>query len=214
MEKTFMDNYEKQVYIGRELFLQHEQDKLIEKYGLEHDEEYLYLKYIGTEYRISRRDGAIAYSEGEEWMDCKEYTIVMTIYDFLCCSGQEILPPLTGQWQPVGRFVTAGSSPSTDPFVEKYARAFSGKVEEVKQACICLGGKQMERLAGADLTFEMPVFQDFSVLFQFWDGDEEFQPKILLLWDKVSLSYLHFETTYYLQGDLLKAILQKTSLFV
>ena len=57
-----MDNYEKQVYIGRELFLQHDQDKLIEKYGLEHDEEYLYLKYIGTEYRISRRDGAIAYS--------------------------------------------------------------------------------------------------------------------------------------------------------
>ena len=214
MEKMLMDNYEKQVYIGRELFLQHDQDKLIEKYSLKHNEEYLYLKYIGTEYRISRRDGAIAYSENEEWMDCKEYTMVMTIYDFLCCSRQEILPPLTGQWQPVGRFVTSGSSPSTDPFVEKYARTFSGKVEEVKQACICLGGKQMERLAGADLTFEMPVFPDFSVLFQFWDGDEEFQPKILLLWDKVSLSYLHFETTYYLQGDLLKAILQKTSLFV
>ena len=214
MEKTFMDNYEKQVYIGRELFLQHDQDKLIEKYGLKHNEEYLYLQYIGTEYRISRIDGAIEYVADGEWKDCKEYTIVMTIYDFLCCSGKEILPSLTGQWQPVGRFVTAGSSPSTDLFVEKYARAFSGKVEEVKQACICLGGKQMERLAGADLTFEMPVFQDFSVLFQFWDGDEEFQPKILLLWDKVSLSYLHFETTYYLQGDLLKAILQKTSLFV
>ena len=87
-------------------------------------------------------------------------------------------------------------------------------MEEVKQACTCLGGKQTERLAGADLTFEMPVLPGFSVLFQFWDGDEEFQPKILLLWDKVSLSYLHFETTYYLQGDLLKAILQKTSLFV
>ena len=168
----------------------------------------VYLKYIGTEYRINRRNGAIEYATGEEWTDCREYTVVMTIYDFLCCSGQEILPPLTGQWQPVGRFVTAGSSPSTDPFVEKYARAFSGKVEEVKQACICLGGKQTKRLAGADLTFEMPVLPDFSVLLQFWDGDEEFPPKILLLWDKVSLSYLHFETTYYLQGDLLKAILQ------
>ena len=91
---------------------------------------------------------------------------------------------------------------------EKYAKAFSGKVEEVKQACTCLGGKQTERLAGADLTFEMPVLPGFSVLLQFWDGDEEFLPKILLLWDKVSLSYLHFETTYYLQGDLLKTILQ------
>ena len=47
-----MDNYEKQVYTGRELFLKYNQDKLIEKYGLKHDEEYLYLKYIETEYRI------------------------------------------------------------------------------------------------------------------------------------------------------------------
>ena len=51
-------------------------------------------------------------------------------------------------------------------------------------------------------------FKGVSFNVEFWDGDEEFQPKILLLWDKVSLSYLHFETTYYLQGDLLKAILQ------
>ena len=43
-----MDNYEKQVYTGRKLFLKYDQDKLIEKYGLKHDEEYLYLKYIGT----------------------------------------------------------------------------------------------------------------------------------------------------------------------
>ena len=60
-----MDNYEKQVYIGRELFLKYDQDKLIEKYGLKHDEEYLYLKYIETEYRINRRNGAIEYATGE-----------------------------------------------------------------------------------------------------------------------------------------------------
>ena len=29
-----MDNYEKQVYTGRELFLKYDQDKLIKKYGL------------------------------------------------------------------------------------------------------------------------------------------------------------------------------------
>ena len=118
-----MDNYEKQVYTGRKLFLKYDQDKLIEKYGLKHDEEYLYLKYIGTEYRIDRGNGAIEYVADDEWTDCREYTIVMTIYDLLCCSGQEVLPPLTGQWQPVSRFVTAGSSPSTAPCVEKYAKA-------------------------------------------------------------------------------------------
>ena len=212
MEKNNTNNYEKQVYIGREWFLKYDQDKLIKKYGLKNDKDYMYLKYIGTEYRISRADGAVEYENKEkEWRVCKEYTIVMTIYDLLCHSGEETPLPLTGQWQPVGGFVRTGSSPSTDVFTEKYEKAFSGKVEEVKQACICLGGKLQKRLAGADLTFEMPVALGFSVLFQFWDGDDEFPTKILILWDKASMSWLYFETTYYLQGDLLQAIMEKIS---
>ena len=210
MEKNITNNYEKQVYIGREWFLKYDQDKLIKKHGLKNDEEYLYLKYIGTEYRINRADGAVEY-RNEGWQICKEYTIVMTIYDLLCHSEEETLAPLTGEWQPVGGFVRTGSSPSTGVFTEQYEKAFAGKVEEVKKACICLGGELQKPLAGADLTFEMPVVPGFSVLFQFWDEDDEFPPKILLLWDKASMSYLHFETTYYLQGDLLQAILDKIS---
>ena len=119
-----MDNYEKQVYTGRELFLKYDQDKLIKKYGLKHDEEYLYLKYIGTEYRINRRNGAIEYATGEEWTDCREYTVVMTIYDFSLLFRAGDTASSYRQWQPVGRFVTAGSSPSTDPFVESMQEHF------------------------------------------------------------------------------------------
>ena len=65
MEKNITNNYEKQVYIGREWFLKYDQDKLIKKYGLKNDEDYLYLKYIGTEYRmelsnIGRKNGRFA----------------------------------------------------------------------------------------------------------------------------------------------------------
>lgn len=206
MKREIKDNYEKQIYIGREWFMKYDQDKLIKKYGLKNDRDYMYLKYIGTKYRISRIDGTVEYRMEKEWQICREYSIVMTIYDLLCYSGEKVLPTLTGEWQPVGGFVKTGSSPSTGVFTEKYEKAFSGKVEDVKQVCISLGGKLQKRLAGADLTFEMPVISGFSVLFQFWDGDDEFPPKILLLWDKASMSYLHFETTYYLQGDLLQAI--------
>ena len=60
-EKTVKSNYEKQVYIGRDYFLKYDQNMLIEKYGLEYDKDYLYLKYIGTKYRITsgRRDNRI-----------------------------------------------------------------------------------------------------------------------------------------------------------
>lgn len=204
-------NYEKQVYIGREYFLKYDQNILIKKYDLEYDKKYLYLKYIGRDYRIGRSDGAIEYREERtgSYELCKEYTIVMTIYDLLCYSGDAALPSFTGQWQPIGSFAAAGSSPSAEFFAKKYEQAFSGKIDEIKRACQKLGGSLQPRLAGADLTCEMPVVPWFSVLFQYWDADEEFPAKILLLWDKASLSYLHFETTYYCQGDLLESILQK-----
>lgn len=61
MEKNLTDNYEKQIYIGRDLFLKYDQDMLIKKYKLKNDHAYLYLNYIGSEYRISRSDGSIEY---------------------------------------------------------------------------------------------------------------------------------------------------------
>ena len=63
MEKNLTDNYEKQIYIGRDLFLRYDQDMLIKKYKLKNDHAYLYLNYIGTEYRISRSDGSIEYGQ-------------------------------------------------------------------------------------------------------------------------------------------------------
>ena len=59
MKKNLTDNYEKQIYIGRDLFLKYDQDMLIKKYKLKNDHTHLYLNYIGTEYRVSRSDGSI-----------------------------------------------------------------------------------------------------------------------------------------------------------
>ena len=71
MEKNLTDNYEKQIYIGRDLFLRYDQDMLIKKYKLKNDHAYLYLNYIGTEYRIDRGNGAIEYVADDEWSSSK-----------------------------------------------------------------------------------------------------------------------------------------------
>lgn len=67
-------------------------------------------------------------------------------------------------------------------------------------------GQIQEKLAGADITCMIPVTPYFPVLLQFWEGDEEFRPKLMLLWDENSMAFLHYETTYYLQGDLLERL--------
>ena len=53
---------------------------------------------------------------------------------------------------------------------------------------------------------EIPAFSFFPVLLQFWESDEEFPPQIKILWDDQTMRYLNFETTYYLQSDLLKRL--------
>ena len=94
-------------------------------------------------------------------------------------------------------------------FTKKYAKQFRNSAEKLKAACKKLGGIMQKPMARADVTCLIPVTSFFPVLLQFWDGDEEFEPELVLLWDKNSNQFLHFETMFYLQGDLLDRIKNK-----
>ena len=201
-----ISNYDRQVDIGRKIFLDYDQEALIQKFTLDADADFLYLTYLGTKYRINRKTGAIDEMIDDIYTECREYTVVMTIYDMLCHSSEPELPPLGGKWTLVANFAAAGASPSADIFSQKYADYFSGKAEELKQACIRLGGQIKPRLAGTDVTAEIHAFPFFPVLIQFWDADDEFPAQIKIMWDDQTMRYLNFETTYYLQSDLLERL--------
>lgn len=200
-----MDNYDLQVDIGKRIFLEYDQEVLIRKFRLEADEQYIYLTYLNTPCRIGRSDGGIEeYIEGA-WKECRSFSTVMTIYDLLCYNKGEIAPVLFGQWCAVGNFVVTGVT-NTETFTKKYAAKFDGNLEELAAAAQSLGGVLLERMAGADLTCKFQVTPFFPVLLQFWQGDDEFPPKLMLLWDRNTDQFMHFETTFYLQGDLLERL--------
>ena len=46
--KRATDNYDKQVDIGRRIFLEYDQETLIRKFSLEADRQYIYLTYLNT----------------------------------------------------------------------------------------------------------------------------------------------------------------------
>ncbi len=198
-------NYDRQVDIGRTYFLQYDQEKLAKKYHLQFDERYIYITYLSQQYRIDRKTAAIEKEENGSFVECRIYTVVMTIYDMLCHNKDSAMPLLTQQWTPVGGFAAAGANPDANLFVQKFADKFSGHVTKLTDACEKLG-EICPRLAGADVTARIDAFPFFPVLFQFWEGDEEFPPQIRVLWDKNTMQYLHFETTYYLQGDLIERL--------
>ena len=200
-----MDNYDLQVDIGKRIFLEYDQEKLIRKFQLEADERHIYLTYMNTPCRINRNDGGVEeYSKGG-WKNCRSFSTVMTVYDLLCYHQGVDAPILAGQWCAVGTFVVTGVT-NTETFTKRYAAIFDGHLDELKAACESLGGILQPPMAGADLTCRFGVTPFFPVLLQFWQGDDEFPPKLMLLWDRNTDKFLHFETTFYLQGDLLERL--------
>ncbi len=198
-------NYDLQVDIAKGIFLEYHQDTLIRKFHLEADACWIYLRYLNTPCRISRKDGGIEEYTTGVWKECRSFSTVMTIYDLLCYHKGENAPTLSGDWCSVGNFVVTGVT-DTETFTRKYAAKFDGRLEELKAACENLGGVLQPQMAGADLTCRFNVTSFFSVLLQFWEGDDEFPPKLMLLWDRNTDKFLHFETTFYLQGDLLERL--------
>ena len=203
--KKSASNYDLQVDIAKRIFLEYDQEMLIRKFRLEADELWIYLTYLNTPCRISRNDGSVEEYFQNQWKECRSFSTVMTIYDLLCYHQGKKVPALAGQWCAVGTFVVTGVT-NTDTFTKKYAAIFDGRTEELKAACESLGGVLQPRMAGADVTCRIPVMPFFPVLLQFWEGDEEFPPKLMLLWDRNTDKFLHFETTFYLQGDLLERL--------
>ena len=203
--KKSASNYDLQVDIGKRIFLEYDQELLIRKFRLEADERHIYLNYMNTPCRINRKDGRIEEYIQDQWTECRNYSTVMTIYDLLCYHLGTAAPTLAGQWCAVGTFVVTGVT-ETDAFTKKYAAMFDGRTEKLKAACESLSGVIQPRMAGADVTCLIPVTPFFPVLLQFWEGDGEFPPKLVLLWDRNADKFLHFETTFYLQGDLLERL--------
>ena len=202
-----LDNYDQQVDIGRKIFMAYDQTLLIRKFSLDADERWIYLTYLNTPCRISRGGGRIEELLGGIWRECRDFSTVMTIYDLLCHHKGDTPPVLRREWCTVGTFIVTGVS-NTGTFTNKYATMFDGHLEELKAACAKLGGTIQKRMAGADVTCLIPVTSFFPVLLQFWEGDDEFPPKLMLLWDRNAMDFLHFETTFYLQGDIAQRLLR------
>lgn len=203
--KKTVSNYDLQVDIAKGIFLAYDQEGIIRKFRLKADGDWIYLTYLNTPCRISRKTGAVEQYTKNTWRECRDYGTVMTIYDLLCYHKGETAPALLGQWCAVGTFVVTGIT-ETETFTGKYAEIFDGRLPALKAAAQSLGGILQPSMAGADMTCLIPVTTFLPVMLQFWESDEEFPPKLVILWDRNADKFLHFETTFYLQGDLLERL--------
>ena len=197
------NNYEIMRNQARSYFLDFDQNEMIRKFDLEHDDEYLYIRFYGRPYRIGRRTGIVEWSENQfQTFTVGDYNECMTIYDILCYCKPE--RSLSGEYAPSSSLkgiVYTGMNAGCSTGSNETARFFDAHVSQLEQACLALGGIPE---GSGDLAFRIPMFDFLPVRFSFWRSDEDFPPEVRMLWDTHVLQFLHFETLFYAAGHLLK----------
>lgn len=197
-----MDNYTLSRDRAQSYFLSFDQQALIARWGLSHDEKRLFVRFLGTEYAIDRSTGQVHRSlDGTQ----AGFSETLSIFDLLCHSGEGQC--CSGRLAPVNSLKGAPKSGGvgTD-FHAKAAARFDRAFPEFLQACRMLGGTEVSM---GDAGFSFPLFDELTVTLKFYRGDEEFPASMTLLWDENLLQYVYYETVFYMAGCLLDAIVRQ-----
>ena len=187
------NNYEIQAAQARALFCARDLCEVIRRHALRADAAYLYLTLLTEPYRVSRMSGHIERRVGGDWRSADSFDEALTIFDLLCDAKPD--RRAAGTWKTTlgfGHHVHRGLLESEKP--EPLALLYDRQPELFAAGCSRLGGQAME---GADLAFSLPFFEDLRIALQFWHGDEDFAPRLQLLWDANADQYLKYETMYY-----------------
>jgi hypothetical protein len=193
-------------------FLKYDQEKMIRKFGLKSDADYLYITFVWRTCRINRTTGKVEEDQlteksqqtqgkqtGQEMQFSEAgFEAAMSIYDVLCDSKDGCHP--SGQYVTLAQLpgTVVGAKPGNQMF-QKTADYFDHNLEKLAAACECLHGTR-ERIG--DVSYSIPIFDFLSVQLQFWASDDEFPASLQLLWDQNILDYMHYETTFYVAGYL------------
>ena len=196
-----MSNYDKMLAQAQVLFLGYDQGEMIARWDLEHDDDYLYVEYMTEALRIDRHTGAVGYARRPAEGEYRAASFVnegMALFDLLTRSPVRPVP--TGRWTSIstlGGIIGAGHDRTLSH--EDTAAQFQNRCDALAAACRRLGGVATGK---ADVGYAIPVFRNFRILFQFWDGDDEFPANIKYLFDENALRFMHYETLWYVMDSL------------
>lgn len=195
------DNYKIQAQQAKKLFLTYDQQELIARCRLRHDENYFYIIFLNSPYRICRKSGDMERLQEDGWVDGNSFGEVMTILDWLCDSRADRY--ITGRWINLVNHGHYFHRNLQEEKADPDAVLFDGHPETFQKACRALGG---EAFPGADISYAIELVDGLKVLVQLWHGDEEFPPNLRCLWDENATKYIRYETTWFALGLLLNRI--------
>ena len=190
------DNYAIQMANAQKFFLTYDQEKLIRKFHLRADEDYLYFTMFSSPYRLSRHTGSLEKFD-TSWLDANTFGEVMTALDILCDSRDD--RHLTGRWastQVFGKHIHTGL---LEIERDSLADLFDQTPGRLQTVCLALGGRPIQ---GGDEAYAVEVMDGLEIGIFFWASDEEFPAQLRFYWDENALMYIRYETMHYTLGYL------------
>lgn len=196
-----MDNYVRALQYARELFLKWNQEEIIARCKLKHDDAFIRLRFLGDEWQIERRS-AVAARITAEGIAEGNFSEGLSIYDYLCRKGTLPLPRT--RLCPVNSLPhVAQSNPNTSSLHQKHADYFQQHLPALEHAIAEIALAPFDK---GDIACWFEVFDGFNAVFQFWKGDEEFPPSVRFLWPENAQDFLKYETLYYVMGCFLEKL--------
>lgn len=198
-----MSNYDTAKRNAAAHFLTFDTEKIIKRLSLASDKDYLYLDFVSRPCRVNRKTGLCEYSDGGAGFLEADFNASLTIYDILCHTEEPIR--LSGEFAPMESLSTVQNAASyagegafwdSEAFFDRRNRALAA-------ALVALGGEVMGK---GDVSCRIPVFGEISVLFSFWNSDEDFPASLKIYCDKKLTAFMHYETLWYLASYLLEQI--------
>ena len=195
------DNYAIQARQAKDRFLTYDQEKLITKFGLKADPDWLYVSMLGQTHRISRKSGDMERLTDAGWISADSHGEVMTLLDLLCDSREDRF--LSGRWKAMTAFGQLFHRSLAEEGRDPWADRFEADPDGFRRACLALGGQPVPQ---GDMAYAVELFDGLRILVQLWFGDEEFPANLRFLWDENTPDYIRYETMWYAKGMLLKRL--------
>jgi len=191
------NNYDMQARQAKKRFLTYDQQEIIARCRLAFDEKYFYFRFFSREHRLCRWTGDMERKTEKGWVDANSFEEIMTVLDWLCDSRSERF--IAGRWVNIVTQNHAIHRALQEDGEDPIATRFDKDPEGFCAACLSLGGREQP---GADRSYAIELLDGLEILVQLWHGDEEFAPRLCLLWDENTTRYIRYETTWYAAGLL------------
>lgn len=197
-------NYERMKESMSRTFLKCDQEDMIRRFSLAQDQMYLYIRFLGREYRINRATGRVSWSDNSFITEEPgNYNEAMTLYDVLSYPGEK--RALAHEWVNIDSLspIQGGSMRRGSGLFREFETYFDGKARSLAAACEALGGRPAGK---GDAAYELDLFTFLPISLGFWESDDEFPASLQILVDHNIRDFMHYETLMFAVIHLLERL--------